>query len=293
MGFRTVKINNRCKLETSLGYLVVRSDSETRILLDEINLLIVENQQICLTAALLSSLIEHKIRVIFCDSQHNPSGELMPYCSCYDAPAKIQKQFAWNENIKDAVWKEIIKQKIYNQAELLKIREQEISYRILLNYIKELIPGDPNNREGLAAKSYFLALFGSGFDRRNDYDPINVYLNYGYSIILSAVNRAVSICGYLSMTGFHHKGNQNPFNLGCDIMEPFRPFIDEIVVSNDLKEDTYKKEMISVLSKNVLYDGQRTILDNAVSFYTRDVFRALETGDCSQIKELKRLDDQL
>ena len=287
MGFRTVKINNRCKLETSLGYLVCRTDKETKILLDEISILIIENQQACITSALLAALMEHKVRVVICNDKHNPGGELVPYCSCYDTPAKIQKQLNWNEDIKDAVWQKIVKQKILNQALVLKYMKKDESYELLLKYYDEVTPGDTTNREGLAAKSYFVALFGNGFDRRSPKFEVNTYLDYGYSILCSAVNRSVSIYGYLSMVGIHHKGQQNPYNLGCDLMEPFRPFIDLAILNMDLNKDNFKRLLIDVLSTLVSYDDKNTIFDNAISFYVLDVLKALNSGDLMQIKELK------
>lgn len=293
MGFRTVKINNRCKLETSLGYLVCRSETETRILLDEINILIIENQQVCLTAALLASLIEHKVRVVFCDSLHNPAGELMPYASCFDSPAKIKKQLSWSVHGKDITWKRIVKQKIFNQASVLKKVGKNESHLLLMRYYDEVTDGDQTNREGLAAKTYFSALFGNNFERRDDSFAANKYLNYGYSLLLSSVNRAISIYGYLPMVGIHHKGSQNPFNLGCDIVEPFRPFLDSMVIGTRLNDDNFKKELTKVLSNIVLYDGKNTILDNAISFYVLDVLKAVECSDPSLIKELVGLNEQL
>ncbi len=288
MGFRNVKINTRCKLETFMGYLVCRGETETRILLDEINLLIIENQQVCITAALMAALIEHKVRIVFCDTEHNPAGELMPYCICYDGPAKIKMQFAWEEMTKSLVWQKIVKQKIYNQAAVLTSMNKGEAAGLLLRYCDEVQPGDSTNREGLAAKSYFAALFGNNFDRRSKSFKVNAYLNYGYSILLSAINRAVSVYGYLSMVGIHHIGKENPFNLSCDIMEPFRPFVDYVILMSQLTEQNYKSQMMQIMEMIVVYDDKNMILDNAVSQYTLDVVKALGKNDVSIIKELTK-----
>ncbi len=288
MGFRTVKINARCKLETSMGYLVYRNDKEVKILLDEINLLIIENQQVCITSALIASLIEHKVRIVFCDLEHNPAGEIVPYSICYDSPAKIKKQFSWEEATKDLVWQKIVKQKIFNQAAVLRDMKKEEAYTLLIKYYDEVDPGDKTNREGLAAKAYFAALFGNTFDRRSKAFKENIYLNYGYQILLAAVNRAISVYGYLTAVGIHHKGEQNQYNLGCDIMEPFRPFFDYAILMGQLTEEDFRRQMINVLSNVVVYDDKNTILDNAITFYVHDVLKALEKDDTFLIKELTR-----
>lgn len=288
MSFRTVKINGRCKLETSMGYLVYRSDKEVKILIDEINMLIIENQQVCITSALIASLIEHKVRIVFCDTEHNPAGEVVPYGICYDSPAKIKKQFAWNEATKNFVWQKIVKQKIYNQAVVLKELNKEEAFSLLMRYYEEVTPGDTTNREGLAAKAYFAALFGNNFDRRSKSFKVNTYLNYGYQILLAAVNRAIAVYGYLTAVGIHHKGEQNQFNLGCDIMEPFRPFIDYAVVMGTIKEDDFKRQLINLLSTVIIYDDKNTIMDNAITFYVHDVLKALEKDDTTIMKELTR-----
>ena len=178
MGFRIVKINSRCKLETQLNYLVCRKEKETRILLDEIDLLIVENQQVCITNALISELMNHKVRIMFCDSKHNPQGEMVPYDSCYDSYSKIKKQVSWAKERNDDAWQIIVKQKITNQAHVLLHVKMQDAYSSLNQYCNDVQSGDSTNREGLAAKMYFASLFGNTFDRRKDSDIRNVYLNF-------------------------------------------------------------------------------------------------------------------
>lgn len=288
MGFRTVKINNRCKLEVSMGYLVCRNEKEVKINLDEINMLIIENQQVSITSALIASLIEHKIRIVFCDLEHNPAGEVVPYNICYDGPAKIKKQFAWSDSTKDLIWQKIVKQKIYNQAAVLKELKKDESYSMLMKFYDEVEPGDNTNREGLAAKAYFAALFGNNFDRRSKAFEVNTYLNYGYQILLAAVNRSISVHGYLTAVGIHHKGEQNQFNLGCDIMEPFRPFIDYPIALGTINEKEFKTQLINLFASVIVYDDKKTIMENAISFYVQDVLKALEKEDATFMKELTR-----
>ena len=293
MAFRVVKINNRCKLETQLGYLVCRSDKETKILLNEIELLIIENQQVCITSALISELMNHKIRVIFCDNTHQPQGEVFPYNSCYDTYGKIKQQIAWEETTKSFLWNQIVRQKIHNQSYVLRFEEKFTEANTLEKYEHEVQNGDIQNREGLAAKLYFSSLFGDKFDRRKKNDKTNIYLNYGYSILLSMVNREIASSGYLNQLGVHHIGEQNPFNLGCDFMEPFRPFVDKIVIDGKLTDDNYKSEFIKLLSINISCNNQTTLLDNAIHNFVLDCLAFLNRYDNHDIIKIKFLDEQL
>ena len=110
MAYRIVRVSSRCKLETQLNYLVCRGDKEIRILLDEISVLIVENTQVCLTASLVSELLSHKTRIVFCDNSHNPQGEVAPYEGCFDASSKLRTQQAWSRERMDFVWKQIVEE---------------------------------------------------------------------------------------------------------------------------------------------------------------------------------------
>ena len=293
MGYRIVKINNRCKLETKLNYLVCVTDHETRILLDEIAILILESQQICITNALLTELVKHKIKVILCDEQHNPLSELTPYYATFDSTAKIKQQIAWKRDIKELVWTRIVKQKINNQARVLLDDGFIDSYNLLKQYISTLTLGDSTNREGLAAKQYFSTLFGSSFDRRDRHNKINVFLNYGYSLLLSSFNKEIASFGYLTQLGIHHIGETNPFNLSCDLMEPFRPFIDKFVLSTELDDDNFKTQLMNAMTLEINYSNKNMILENAIKQYVLSVFSALNSNDITEIDEPTFKDEQL
>jgi len=290
MAFRTVKISSRAKLELELNYLVIRNENVIKVCIEEISLLILENQQIVITNALLAKLVENKVRIIFCDSNHNPIGELEPYSLSYNSSSKIKTQFNWEEERKMICWTLIVKQKIFNQVKLLsKLNKKETANK-LIEYYKEIEINDSTNREGLSAKLYFCALYGNNFERRSDLFVVNKYLNYGYSILLSAINREISSFGYLNGVGIHHIGETNPFNLGCDFIEPFRPFIDEVSLSKEINEDNYKKQMIEVLEKEISCNNNKTILVNAIHFYVQSIFTFLKGGD-SNICEVTFLDE--
>ena len=273
MSFRIVKINSRCKLETRLNYLVCLTDKETKILLDEISILIIESQQVCITTALISELLNHHVRIVFCDAKHNPSSEVQPYAGSKDTYRKLKKQVDWSQENKDRAWKRIIEQKIHNQAFVM--RSLGLETTLLDGYEKSVSEGDRDNREGLAAKVYFSAIFGSSFDRRNPVCEENVYLDYGYSVVLSAVNREIATLGYLPQLGIHHIGETNPFNLGCDLVEPIRPFVDFVAVQQDFQKDDFKSRMLNVLSMSVRCGTRTMLLDNAIHDYVCSAINAL------------------
>ena len=144
---------------------------------------------------------------------------------------------------------------------------------------------DATNREGHAAKVYFNALFGMDFTRSAE-TPINAALNYGYSLILSVFNREISANGYLTQLGVFHNNMFNHFNLGSDLMEPFRIIVDRNVKSH-LPTEFEKEEkhrLWGILDQTVLIDGSRQNLLNAMKIYTRSIFEAINDNDASKIK---------
>lgn len=164
MAFRTIVVKRRCKLEYSLNYLICRGEEEKRVLLDEIEFLIIQNTGVSLTCALLSALIEKKVKVIFCDTQSNPRFELTPYYNHYGSYKKINQQIHFSDKIKDELWTRIVYEKIKNEYRLL-VRLNRVNSKKLEIYLSEIEIGDITNREGHAAKVYFNSLFGNSFSR--------------------------------------------------------------------------------------------------------------------------------
>ncbi len=285
MGWRTVVVSKPSKLDLRLGYMVVRDcENIVRVHISEISVLIIENTASSVTTALLNELTKQKIKVIFCDEKQNPSSELISYYGCHDCSLKFRTQLEWSEINKQIVWTAVVTQKIKMQAQVLeyfKLSEAKLLY----DYINQIEFNDASNREGHAAKVYFNALFGKNFSR-SDECPINAMLNYGYSIILSCLNREIVCNGYSTQLGLFHNNMFNYFNLGCDIMEPFRPVIDRLVKSiNPQKFETEeKRQILSVLSMEIIIDGKKQTLLNAMKIYTKSIFMAIENGDAADIK---------
>lgn len=276
MSFRTIVISNRCKLDLRMNYMEVRGSQTVKILLDDIDILMIENPAVSLTGCLLEALVDKKVKVIFCDHQHNPYSELMPCHGSHDNSRKIKKQIAWSEDAKGAVWTAIVSQKIQNQSEHLKKLGYEQEADMLAGYVTELEYNDSTNREGHAAKVYFNKLFGMQFNRNKDC-PTNAALDYGYSLVLSSFNKEIVANGYLTQVGLCHDNIYNPYNLSCDLMEPFRILVDEVVKEHDFQRfDTDEKhQMLELFQKEVIIAGAKQVVTNAIKIYTKSVLDAL------------------
>lgn len=287
MSWRIIVISKRAKLDLQLGYMVVRSDEVTKIVLSEISTVLIESTAVSLTTSLIAELAKRKIKVIFCDEKRNPSCELVNYYGSHDTSNKIRKQIVWKQNTKEAVWTEIVSEKIRKQKELLDILGKEES-KLLASYLTEIEWGDKTNREGHAAKVYFNALFGMNFTRTADCN-INAALNYGYSIILSAFTREITANGYLTQLGIFHDNMFNQFNLASDFMEPFRVLIDWKVKQMNLEEFDHdeKLQLVDVLNQEVQIDGRKQYVNNAIKIYCRSVLNALNEDDSSLIQVYK------
>ncbi|MCI9238593.1 MAG: type II CRISPR-associated endonuclease Cas1 [Dorea sp.] len=284
MSWRIVVISKRAKLDYQLGYMVVRSEEITKVHLGEIATVLIESTAVSITTSLMAELIKKKIKVIFCDEKRNPSSELVSYYGSHDTSNKVRCQIKWLPETKEAVWTEIVSEKIRKQKDLLEYLGKEES-GLLDSYIKEIQWNDETNREGHAAKVYFNALFGMGFTRTAD-SVENATLNYGYSIILSAFTREITANGYITQLGLFHDNMFNQFNLASDLMEPFRVLVDQKAVSMDLSEfgQQEKMEMVNLLNREVKIDGKVQYVNNAVKIYCKSVFDALNENDSSLIR---------
>ena len=283
MGWRTVVVSKNCKLSYKNDYLIIRSEDLKMIHLSEINIIIIENGMASITSYLINELSNKKIKLIICDEKHNPSCEMMPYYGAFNTSKKVMNQSKWKKDKKDKVWQYLIKYKIHNQAMLLKKLEIE-GYEKLLRYEEQVEIADKTNREGHAAKVYFNLLYGMDFNR-NDIDNTNIALDYGYTILLSLMNREVVSKGYITQIGINHKNEFNQFNLSCDLMEIYRPLIDEIVYLNRefVFDKEYKHNLINVCNREVYIQGKKQYLSNAIPIFINGVFDFLENDKESEI----------
>lgn len=287
MSWRIIVISKRAKLDLQLGYMVVRSEEITKIVLSEISTILIESTAVSLTTSLLAELSKRKIKVIFCDEKRNPSAELMSYYGSHDTSNKIRKQIAWKQSTKEAVWTEIVIEKIRKQKEFLEALGKEESEQ-LSSYLKEIDWNDVTNREGHAAKVYFNAVFGMDFTRTED-NIINAALNYGYTIILSAFTREIVANGYLTQLGIFHDNMFNQFNLASDFMEPFRVLVDREVFGLNLTkfEHEEKMQLVNILNHEVKIDNKIQYVNNAIKIYCKSVFEALNEDDSALVRFYK------
>jgi len=276
MSFRTVVITKQSKLSYKNRYLSVKSElEENYIHLSEIDTIIVDSIAVSISSYLLKELADNKINIIFCDEKHNPFGELNSFYSSHNTSKKILIQTNWNNKQKDELWSQIVKNKIINQALLLNKIKSE-NYDLLMSYVNEVRVGDKTNREAHSAKVYFNSLFTKSFIR-NANDNINAALNYGYSILLSNFNKEIINNGYLTQLGIHHKSEFNQFNLACDLMEPFRPIIDNFVYYNQTREfdSKYKLDLINIFNNNYKYLSKNYTLKDIIKMYTKNTLDCL------------------
>lgn len=280
MSFRTVVITRQSKISYKNRFLVVKQDSDEKYIhLSEIDTIIVDSISVSISAYLLKELSDNKINIIFCDEKHNPFGELSSYYSRHNTSKKIKEQISWKQKAKDDLWSRIVKNKITNQAMMLRKIDSE-KYDLVLSYIDEIVSGDKTNREGHSAKVYFNALFGNDFVRNND-DKINAALNYGYAVLLSTVNKEVVSNGYLTQLGIHHKNEFNEFNLTCDLMEPFRIIIDNFVYFNrdrDL-DSNYKLDIVNIFNNTYMYRGKNYVLKDIIKMFVKSALESIDDLD--------------
>ena len=280
MSFRTVVITRQSKISYKNRFLVVKQENDEKYIhLSEIDTIIVDSISVSISAYLLKELADNKINIIFCAEKHNPFGEVVPYYSKHNTSKMIQEQIKWKVSDKDKIWSEIVKNKIMNQALLLK-KTKSPKYKLILSYIDEVVDGDKTNREGHAAKVYFNALFGNDFVRNSD-DSINAALNYGYAILLSTINKEIINNGYLTQLGIHHKNEFNEFNLTCDLMEPFRIVIDNFVYYNqERKIDTeYKLDIVNILNGTFKYQGKNYTLKDIIRMFVKSTLESINNSE--------------
>lgn len=282
MSFRVVVIKNRTKLDLRLNYMICRGEEEKRVYIPEISTLILESTAISLTTGLISELVKNNVKIIFCDEKHNPESELSKLYGNYHSTKKIEEQINWQFTIKTLVWQKIIQEKIKMQTNFLNELGFYEQSEMLKSYNKNILPNDITNREGHSAKVYFNAVFGNLFSRRS-VSFVNSALNYGYSILLSMINREVVKCGYLTQLGIWHKNEFNLFNLSCDLIEPFRILVDRKVYEMTTESD-YKQILKEIVNLKLKIDNKLHYLENVITIYCQSVFKALNKNNVEEIK---------
>lgn len=256
--------------------VIRKEDDTTKVHLDDISSVVLETNRAFISAYLLAELAKKKISFVVSDEKHNPVAQTLPLYGAHNTSKRIAEQLEWGEPAKKRVWQRVVQDKISHQASVLSARAKEEWGERIRSFVSEVRSGDPTNREGAAARLYFQALFGKGFSR-DDEIPINAALDYGYSILLSSVNREIVARGYLTQVGICHRNEYNLYNLSCDLMEPFRPLVDRLVYDNvegDFTRDT-KRLLVDMLNVAIPYRGGSYRVASVISLYVQDCLSAL------------------
>ena len=251
------------------------SDQTTRPI-EDIGCVVLENQMISITLSLINELVKNNVAVILCDNKQMPTAMLQSLDANATQAESIKYQLAASEPTKKQAWKQIIEAKIKNQASMLS--SIGINSDILKGFFANVKSGDSDNREGIAARVYWKKLFGEGFKRERDGLPPNSLLNYGYSILRAATARALLGSGLLPNLGIFHKSRYNAFPLADDIMEPYRPYVDEIVFHlyskgvTELNKDS-KYEILRLLNCDVNIGKVKRPLQIALTITTASLVK--------------------
>ena len=270
MGWRSVIVTQHAKLSYTSHLMVVQTnDGINQIPIEDIELLLVSTTQAVITSALLSELAKREAKVIFVDNTLQPICETVSYYPNNRSYELIENEFHWAKHRKEILWTKIVAAKIINQLQVLDIYGHDIS--LISDELNQLELNDETNREAVVARKYFPLLFENEKFSRRSMTAVNAALNYGYSILLSTINRAIVTKGYLTQLGIHHQNTENQFNLGSDLMEPFRIFIDCIVYKlTMLKEKNFyfhKQEIIKSFNQKIMINKKYQYINNAIDIY--------------------------
>lgn len=198
--------------------------------IEDVGMVILDHPRVTITQALLTALLDNNAAILNCDTRHMPSGLFMPMTANHTYTEKLRYQLDASEPLRKNLWQQTVKCKIDNQARVLE--RLGIDVENMLYWSSKVRSGDPDNYEGRAAANYWAKLLGSesGFRRVRYGEPPNNLLNYGYAILRAVVARSIVASGMLPALGIHHRNKYNAFCLADDVMEPYRPYVDLIVL---------------------------------------------------------------
>ncbi len=279
MAFRSIMIESPAQLTLRDEQLVIRTDREHTVPMEDISALLLENRRSTITTAALARLGQCGCAVFLCDEKHIPCAVLTPFQQHSRALTVLRNQMEATEPLKKRLWQSVVKAKISNQALCLRLAGKESEAQALFSLADRVRSGDSENAEGTAAQLYFPALFGEGFTRGEE-NGYNAALNYGYAILRGCTARTLAVYGFLPSLGIHHRSALNAFNLADDLMEPFRPLVDLLVHSfTDQEEELTperKRALFNCLNLEMLSGGQRHSVSYAIDREIQSLRRAME-----------------
>lgn len=286
---RSLFFTNPAYLSARQEQLVVKNaeGEEQSIPIEDIGFVVLENSQITISMPAMQKLNANNVALVCCDEKHHPSAMLLNLDSHHLQGELFRNQLQATEPLKKQLWKQIVEQKILNQAAVLNKYSKPTGP--LPGFAKTVNSGDTSNREGAAAREYWKGLFGNAFVRDRFGIHPNPLLNYGYIVLRAAVARALVGSGLLPTLGIHHHNRYNAFCLADDIMEPYRPYVDTVVYElwesgdNDMiLEKETKAQLLQVLTMDVKIGKVMRPLMVALSMTTASLARCFN----GEIKKL-------
>ncbi len=231
MSYKKLLVTSPCSLNIKDNQLCYKKDGkELNFSLEDVEVVVMENNQSSITSLALAKLAESNIAFFTCNDYHMPNGVLTPFFNSARAAETTYAQVSMKRNLADRLWQQIIIYKLTNQAEVLK-KLKNHSYAKLKNLAKTVKTGDEGNKEGIGAKIYWQEILGRNITRRHE-NKINKALNYGYAILKGIIARDLAMAGFIPTIGLHHSNKLSQDNLTFDILEPYRPILDNHILNN-------------------------------------------------------------
>lgn len=285
---KTILLENKASLSTKNLQLVIKTETrESSIPIEDIGYLVIDHHEIYLSIPAMNLMIENNTAVIICNTNHLPNGMFLNLNSHHIQQEIFKNQINASVPLKKQLWQQTIIEKITNQGILLQnVTAKTNNFEFLAS---KVLSGDSSNMEGVAANFYWKSFFEHNFKRERFGDYPNNFLNYGYAILRAATARALSGSGLLNTLGIHHKSKYNAFALADDIMEPFRPIVDEKVAeimqnySEQELNTAIKAELLQILTRTVYFKDEKSPLMVALQ-KTASSLQQCYTGERKKIK---------
>lgn len=285
MGYRIINIFDSEKLSLNLNNLIIKSkDFEYSVLINDIDVLLINDFKTVITTRVLNKLIDSNVCVITCDEKYEPVALALPISGHCTILKVAEAQTKWTVEQKAFYWQYIVKYKIQNQVDVLKMKTDESdAWNKLFELADNVELDDATNREGHAAKVYFHTLYGRKFKRFNE-DGRNFALNYGYTILRGTIVRTICAKGLIPFLSIKHKSASNYFALADDLIEPFRPIVD-LYVKQYVDEDVmylskqHRTNLVKLLNQKVLWNKQEITLNRAIEKMIDEMIDYFDTGE--------------
>ncbi len=255
----------------------ILGETKGTVPIEDLGFLVLDHPQITISHPVIQYLQQHNVAIISCDESHLPVGLMLPISGHIEHSERLKHQINISEPLRKQLWKQTVEAKIYQQKELL--RKQGLPDEPMSKYLNEVKSGDSTNMEGIAAQYYWSQLF-EDFTRSREGDSPNNFLNFGYAILRSMVARAIVCSGLHPTLGIFHRNKYNAYCLADDLMEPYRPYIDDLVIewiSNPLNPEEMTKEakahLLKIATKDVYINGLSRPLMTALSITTSSLYK--------------------